>query len=100
MRSKLYVIHNTTNKIARGEVSLHLNAFACPSPIKERKWGWIWRVSQGRVPPSKATLRVKELILINRMYHQYSSIYILLPLFIVLNICQTSFIYTLLPMFK
>ena len=36
-------------------------------------------------------LRVIELILINRMYHQYSSIYILLPLFIVLNICQTSF---------
>ena len=57
MRSKLYVIHNTTDKVARGEVSLHLNAFACPSPIKERKWGWIWRVSPGRVPPSKATLR-------------------------------------------
>ena len=55
MRSKLYVIHNTTDKVARGEVSLHLNAFACPSPIKERKWGWIWRVSPGRVPPSKAT---------------------------------------------
>ena len=47
MRSKLYVIHNTTDKAARGEVSLHLNAFACPSLIKERKWGWIWRVSQG-----------------------------------------------------
>ena len=45
-------------------------------------------------------LKVKELILINRMYYQYSSIYILLPLFIVLNICQTSFIYTLLPLFK
>ena len=44
-------------------------------------------------------VKVKELILINRMYHQYSSIYIL-PLFIVLNICQTSFIYTLLPLFK
>ena len=57
MRSKLYVIHNTTDKVTRGEVSLHLNAFACPSPIKERKWGWIWRVSLGRVPPSKATLR-------------------------------------------
>ena len=28
MRSKLYVIHNTTDKVARGEVSLHLNAFA------------------------------------------------------------------------
>ena len=56
MRSKLYAIHNTTDKVARGEVSLHLNAFACPSPIKERKWGWIWRVSPGRVPPSKATL--------------------------------------------
>ena len=56
MRSKLYVIHNTTDKVARGEVSLHLNAFARPSPIKERKWGWIWRVSPGRVPPSKATL--------------------------------------------
>ena len=55
MRSKLYVIHNTTDKVARGEVSLHLNAFACPSPIEERKWGWIWRVSPGRVPPSKAT---------------------------------------------
>ena len=55
MRSKLYVIHNTTDNVARGEVSLHLNAFACPSPIKERKWGWIWRVSPGRVPPSKAT---------------------------------------------
>ena len=41
MRSKLYVIHNTTDKVARGEVSLHLNTFACPSPIKERKWGWI-----------------------------------------------------------
>ena len=36
MRSKLYVIHNTTDKAARGEASLHLNAFACPSPIKER----------------------------------------------------------------
>ena len=56
MRSKLYVIHNTTDKVARGEVSLHLDAFTCPSPIKERKWGWIWRVSPGRVPPSKATL--------------------------------------------
>ena len=55
MRSKLYVIHNTTDKVARGEVSLHLNAFAYPSPIKERKWGWIRRVSPGRVPPSKAT---------------------------------------------
>ena len=41
MRSKLYIIHDTTDKVARGEVSLHLNAFACPSPIKERKWGWI-----------------------------------------------------------
>ena len=48
-------MHNTTDKAARGEVSLHLNAFACPTPIKERKWGWIWRVSPGRVPPSKAT---------------------------------------------
>ena len=56
MRSKLYVIHNTADKAARGEVSLHLNAFPCPSPIKERKWGWIWRVSPGCVPPSKATL--------------------------------------------
>ena len=46
------------------------------------------------------TLRNKELILINRMYHQESSIYILLPLFIVLNICQNSFIYTLLHLFK
>ena len=45
-------------------------------------------------------LRIKELILINRMYHQDSSIYILLPLFIVLNICQNSFIYTLLHLFK
>ena len=26
MRSKLYVIHNTTDKVAWGEVSLHLNA--------------------------------------------------------------------------
>ena len=34
-------MHNTTDKAARGEVSPHLNAFACPSPIKERKWGWI-----------------------------------------------------------
>ena len=41
MRSKLYIIHNTTGKVARGEVSLHVNAFACPSPIKERKCGWI-----------------------------------------------------------
>ena len=49
-------MHNTTDNAARGEVSLHLNAFACPSPIEERKWGWIWRVSPGRVPPSKATL--------------------------------------------
>ena len=32
-------MHNTTDKDARGEVSLHLNAFACPSPIEERKWG-------------------------------------------------------------
>ena len=37
MRPKLYVIHNTTDKVAGGEVSLHLNAFACPSPIKEKK---------------------------------------------------------------
>ena len=48
---KLYVMHNTTNKAARGEVSLHLNAFACPSPIEERKWG----VSGGRVSSSKAS---------------------------------------------
>ena len=41
MRSNLYFIHNTTDKVAWGEVSLHLKAFACPSPIKERKWGWI-----------------------------------------------------------
>ena len=34
-------MHNTTDKAAPGEVSLHLNAFACPSPIEERKWGWI-----------------------------------------------------------
>ena len=40
MRSKLYVnYYNITDKVARGEVSLHLNAFSCPSPIKERKWG-------------------------------------------------------------
>ena len=65
MRSKLYVIHNTTDKVARGEVSLHLNAFACPSPIKERKWGWIWWVSPGRVPPSKATYRLVSLSLIS-----------------------------------
>ena len=32
-------MHNTTDKAARGEVSLHLNAFACSSPIEERKWG-------------------------------------------------------------
>ena len=32
-------MHNTTDKAARGEVSLHLNVFACPSPIEERKWG-------------------------------------------------------------
>ena len=32
-------MHNTTDKAARGEVSLHLNTFACPSPIEERKWG-------------------------------------------------------------
>ena len=32
-------MHNTTDKAARGEVSLHLNAFTCPSPIEERKWG-------------------------------------------------------------
>ena len=34
-------MHNTTDKATPGEVSLHLNAFACPSPIEERKWGWI-----------------------------------------------------------
>ena len=39
-----YIIHNTTDKAARGEVSFHLNAFACPSPIEERKFG----VSGGR----------------------------------------------------
>ena len=33
----LYI--NITDKAARGEVSLHLNAFACPSPIEERKCG-------------------------------------------------------------
>ena len=33
------VMHNTTDKAARGEVSLHLNPFACPSPMEERKWG-------------------------------------------------------------
>ena len=32
-------MHNTTDKAARDEVSLHLHAFACPSPIEERKWG-------------------------------------------------------------
>ena len=32
-------MHNTTGKAARGEVSLLLNAFACPSPIEDRKWG-------------------------------------------------------------
>ena len=32
-------MHNTTNMAARGEVSLHLNAFACPSLLEERKWG-------------------------------------------------------------
>ena len=31
-------MHNTTDKAAQGEMS-HLNAFACPSPIEERKWG-------------------------------------------------------------
>ena len=31
-------MHNTIDKDARGEVSLHLNAFACPSPIEERIW--------------------------------------------------------------
>ena len=30
-------MHNTTDMAARGEVSLHLNALACPSPIEERK---------------------------------------------------------------
>ena len=30
-------MHNTTDKAARGEVSHHLNAFASPSPIEERK---------------------------------------------------------------
>ena len=37
-------------------MSLHLNAFACPSPIEERKWGWAGVVARGHVPPSKATL--------------------------------------------
>ena len=32
-------MHNTTDKAARGEMFLHLNAFACPSPIEERKGG-------------------------------------------------------------
>ena len=32
-------MHDTSDKASRGEVSLHLNAFACPSPIEERKWG-------------------------------------------------------------
>ena len=32
-------MHNTIEKAARGKVSLYLNAFACPSPIEERKWG-------------------------------------------------------------
>ena len=40
MRSNLYVIHNTPDKVARGEVSRHLNAFACPSPIKESGGGF------------------------------------------------------------
>ena len=57
-------MHNTTDKAAPGEVSLHLNAFACPSPIKERKWGWISRVSPGRVPPSKATFNISLIWLI------------------------------------
>ena len=48
-------MHNTTDK-ASGEVSPHLNTFACPSPIEERKWGWGGVVARGRVPPSKATL--------------------------------------------
>ena len=37
---------------------LHLNAFACPSPIEERKWGRMGVVARGRVPPSKTTLIV------------------------------------------
>ena len=32
-------MHKTTDMAARGEVSLHLNAFACPSPIEDIKWG-------------------------------------------------------------
>ena len=72
MRSKLYVIHNTTDKVSRGEVSLHLNAFACPSPIKERKWGWIWRVSPGRVPPSKATFSSKMICILRAIPSQIS----------------------------
>ena len=32
-------MHNTTDTAARGEVSLHLNEFPCPSPIEDRKWG-------------------------------------------------------------
>ena len=42
------LMHNTTNKAARGEVSLYLNAFACPSPIEESggEWGSLpWTVS-------------------------------------------------------
>ena len=32
-------MYNTTNKAAQVEVSLHLNAFACPFPIEGAKWG-------------------------------------------------------------
>ena len=43
-------MHNTTDKAAWGEVSLHLNAFAFPSPIEERKWGSL---------PGAVSLRLK-----------------------------------------
>ena len=48
-------MHNTTDKAARGDVSLHLNAFACPSPIEERKWGTL---------PGAVSLRLKPPLLL------------------------------------
>ena len=64
-------MHNTTDK-APGEVSLHLNEFACPSPIEERKWGWGGVVARGRVPQSKATLRKAVDTQGYSLYHIYT----------------------------
>ena len=50
-----FFFHNTTNKAARGEVSLHLIASACPSPIEEGEWGSLLGAVSLRQKPALST---------------------------------------------